>query len=180
MPAGHSQIKMFGMDIDGVLTDGGICYGGGGLEIKRFHAHDGMGLTLLGMAGLTTFIITGRSSEAVARRGQELGVTEIHQGVDDKLACLRAMLPKYGASLEEVAYIGDDLADLGIMLHVGFPMAPADARDEVKRIARVVTVRPGGHGALREAAEWALRHNGQWEALLADFQSPRKRGESRG
>jgi 3-deoxy-D-manno-octulosonate 8-phosphate phosphatase (KDO 8-P phosphatase) len=180
MQAGHARIRMFGMDIDGVLTDGGICYGGGGLEIKRFHAHDGMGLTLLGMAGLTTFIITGRTSEAVARRGRELGVTEIHQGVGDKLACLEAMLPKYGVSLDEVAYIGDDLPDLGIMLHVGFPMAPADARDEVKGVAKVVTAASGGHGALREAAEWALRHNGQWEALLADFRSPPKRGGSRG
>lgn len=180
MQAGHTQIKVFGMDIDGVLTDGGICYGDGGLELKRFHAHDGMGLTLLGMAGLATFIITGRTSEAVARRGRELGVTEVHQGVDDKLACLEAMLPKYGASLEEVAYIGDDLPDLGVLLRVGFPMAPADARDEVKSIARVVTVAPGGHGALREAAEWALRHNGQWESLLAQFRPPPKRGESRG
>ncbi|HVP57176.1 MAG TPA: HAD-IIIA family hydrolase [bacterium] len=180
MQPSHAPIKLFGMDIDGVLTEGGICYGDGGLEIKRFHAHDGMGLSLLGMAGLVTFIITGRTSEAVARRGRELGVTEVHQGVADKLACLEAMLPKYGASLEEVVYVGDDLPDLAVMLRVGFPIAPADARDEVKRIARVVTAAPGGHGALREAAEWALRHNGQWEALLASFKSPPEGKKLRG
>lgn len=109
-----------------------------------------------------------------------MGVTEVHQGVGDKLACLEAMLSKYGVSLDEVAYVGDDLPDLGIMSRIGFPMAPADARDEVKRVARVVTAATGGHGALREAVEWALRHNGQWEALLRDFTSPPKKGGSRG
>ena len=180
MQTGHTKIKMFGMDVDGVLTDGGIYYGDGGLEVKGFHAHDGMGLALLGRAGVTTFIITGRSSEAVLRRGRELGVGEIHQGVGDKLACLKALLPKYGVSLEEVAFVGDDFPDLEVLLHIGFPISVANARDEVKRVVRMVTAARGGHGAVREAGEWALRHNGQWEGLVAAYGLPDKAGDGRG
>jgi 3-deoxy-D-manno-octulosonate 8-phosphate phosphatase (KDO 8-P phosphatase) len=107
-------------------------------------------------------------------------VGEVHQGITDKLACLKGLLPKYGASLEEVAFVGDDLADLEVLAHVGFPIAVANARDEVKRVARMVTGASGGNGAVREAGEWAIRHNGQWEALLAGYASPPGKGDDRG
>lgn len=180
MRTGETTIKMFGMDVDGVLTDGGIYYGDGGLEIKRFHAQDGMGLAMLARAGIITFIITGRKCEAVARRARELGVAEVHQGIADKLACLTELLARHGASLEEVAFVGDDLADLEVLGRVGFPIAVANARDEVKRAAGMITAAAGGNGAIREAGEWAIKHNGQWDDLLAGYVSPPGRREDRG
>ncbi|MFH1312243.1 MAG: HAD-IIIA family hydrolase [Candidatus Eisenbacteria bacterium] len=153
-------IRMFGMDVDGVLTDGGIYYGNSGLEIKRFDAQDGMGITLLRKAGIIPFIVTGRTSEAVKRRGEELGIDEIHQGVKDKLACLKGLAESHGVAFEEIAFVGDDLADLEVLGSIGHPIAVANARDEVKRAAAFVTPSPGGAGAVREACEYAIRLNG--------------------
>lgn len=178
--SGAGQVKMFGMDVDGVLTDGGIYYGDGGLEVKRFHVHDGMGMTLLGRAGVVPVVITGRTSEAVRRRCLELGVREIHQGIDDKLACLARIAAGRGVGLVDVAYVGDDLPDLGVMLSVGFPIAVANAREEVRLAAKYVTSLTGGEGAVREAIEWVLRLNGQWEALVSAYRPPRKEGHSDG
>ena len=180
MQESRTKIKMFGMDVDGVLTDGSIYYGDMGLEIKRFHVQDGMGVALVRKAGLTPFVITGRRSDAVIRRALELGITEVHQGVDNKLACLKVLTAKYGTSPDEVAYVGDDFSDLDILLHVGFPIAVANARDEVKRAAKFVTSSGGGNGAVREACEWALRLNGQWEALISAHPSGQEPGERSG
>jgi len=163
----REQVRLFGMDVDGVLTDGGIYYGGGGLEIKRFHVHDGLGLSLLVASGVVPFIITGRSSEAVERRGGELGVKEIHQGIKNKLACLRDIMAKYGVGADRVAYIGDDLLDLEVMAEVAYPIAAANAREEVKRAARYVTSSRGGSGAVRDAIEWVLKLNGRWDEIVA-------------
>ena len=151
---------MLGMDVDGVLTDGGIYYGDSGLEIKRFNVQDGMGITLLRRAGIVPFIITARASEAVKRRGEELGVTEIHQGVKDKLACLERLAESHGVPFEEMAFVGDDLADLEVLARVGHPIAVANARDEVKRAAAFVTTSGGGAGGVREACEYVIRQNG--------------------
>jgi len=166
MAGGVERVRLFGMDVDGVLTDGGIYYGDGGLEIKRFHVHDGLGLSLLVASGVVPFIITGRTSVAVERRGSELGVREIHQGIHNKLACLRQIMAKYGVGAERVAYIGDDLLDLEVMAEVGFPIAAANARDEVKGSAKYVTSSVGGSGAVRDAIEWVLRLNGTWDAIV--------------
>jgi len=173
-------VRMFGMDVDGVLTDGGIYYGDGNLEIKRFNAHDGMGITLLRLAGITPFIITGRRSAAVERRGRELGVTEIHQGVEDKLACLEAVASRHGVTLAEVAFVGDDLPDLEVLRSVGFPVAVANARAEIKRVAKFVTSREGGDGAVREAVEWALRLGGRWDDLADAYLGRRRPGDASG
>jgi 3-deoxy-D-manno-octulosonate 8-phosphate phosphatase (KDO 8-P phosphatase) len=178
--SGSGEVKMFGMDVDGVLTDGGIYYGDGGVEVKRFHVHDGMGIALLGKAGVVPFVITGRTSEAVRRRCLELGVSEIHQGVESKLACLRTIVARYGVGLGDVAFVADDLPDLEILLRVGFPIAVANARDEVRRAAKLVTSAAGGNGAVREAIEWALRLNGRWEALISGHMSLETRGDSNG
>ncbi|MFZ1946171.1 MAG: HAD hydrolase family protein [bacterium] len=174
------KIKMFGMDVDGVLTDGGIGYGDGNLEIKRFHAHDGMGITLLRLAGVTPFLITGRRCAAVDRRGRELGVTEIHQGVEDKLACLKELAARHAAGLGEIAFVGDDLPDLEVLRSVGYPVAVANARQEIKQAARFVTSARGGDGAVREAIEWALRLNGQWADLVRAFHARRRPGDASG
>ncbi len=153
-------IKMFGMDVDGVLTDGGIYYGDGQLEIKRFHVQDGMGITLLRKAGIIPFVITARRSVATERRARELNIRETFQGVRDKLECLERLIRRYGFSSEEIAYIGDDLSDLEILKRVGLPLAVANAVEEVRNIAHYVTKRSGGNGAVREACEYVLNHNG--------------------
>lgn len=155
-----TRIALFGMDVDGVLTDGRIIYGDSGLEIKHFNAHDGMGITLLIRAGVTPFIITGRRSEATLRRANDLGILEVYQGISDKVSCLKEIVKRHGKEFEDVAYVGDDLADIEIMRKVGLPIAVADAVDEVKQHAKFVTSKPGGHGAVREACEFVIRYNG--------------------
>jgi len=162
-------IKLFGMDVDGVLTDGGIYYGEPGLELKRFNAQDGMGVTLLRMAGILPFIITARGSDAVKRRADELGIEEVHQGVMDKIGCLEEILKRRGAGLDETAYVGDDLSDMCVMVRVGLPIAVANARPEIKAVAGHVTASGGGEGAVREACEYVLREAGLLEGLAARF-----------
>jgi 3-deoxy-D-manno-octulosonate 8-phosphate phosphatase (KDO 8-P phosphatase) len=162
-------IKVFGMDVDGVLSDGGIYYGTGGMELKRFDAQDGMGITLLLLAGIVPFIITSREGEAVKRRARELGIEEVHQGVKDKIGLLKEIIGRHGAGLDEVAYVGDDLSDLCVMIRVGLPIAVANAREEIKREAAHVTAASGGRGAVREACELVLRKAGVLEEILARF-----------
>lgn len=168
-------IKLFGMDVDGVLTDGGIYYGEPALELKRFNAQDGMGVTLLRMAGVVPFIITARGCDAVQRRAEELGIEDVYQGAADKTACLEEILKKHGAGLDETAYVGDDLSDMCVMVRVGLPIAVANARPEIKAIARHVTAASGGNGAVREACEYVLREAGLLDELAARF----KDGEAR-
>jgi 3-deoxy-D-manno-octulosonate 8-phosphate phosphatase (KDO 8-P phosphatase) len=166
MGEAKARIRLFGMDVDGVLTDGGIYYGGSGLEIKQFNAQDGMGITLLRKAGIIPFIITARTSEATRRRGEELGIEEIHQGIRDKLACLEKIASRHGVKHDEIAFVGDDLADVAVLGSIGHPIAVANARDEVKRVAEFVTPSGGGAGAVREASEYAIRLNGYDEKSM--------------
>ncbi|MGD9141420.1 MAG: HAD hydrolase family protein, partial [bacterium] len=168
-------IKLFGMDVDGVLTDGGIYYGEPALELKRFDAQDGMGVTLLRMAGIVPCIITARGCEAVKRRADELGIEEVHQKVTDKIGCLMDILERRGAGLDETAYVGDDLSDLCVMVRVGLPIAVANARGEIKQVARHVTRAGGGRGGLREACEYVLKEAGLLDGLAARF----REGEAR-
>ena len=162
-------IKLFGMDVDGVLTDGGIYYGEPVMELKRFNAQDGMGVTLLRMAGIVPFIITARGCDAVKRRADELGIEEVYQGATDKMGCLDEILARRGAGLDETAYVGDDLSDMCVMVRVGLPIAVANARAEIKAIARHVTRASGGDGAVREACEYVLREAGLLDDLAARF-----------
>jgi YrbI family 3-deoxy-D-manno-octulosonate 8-phosphate phosphatase len=173
------KIRMFGMDVDGVLTDGGIYYGDSGLEIKRFNVQDGMGVTLLKRAGIIPFVITARTSEATARRAGELGITEAYQGIKDKLKCLRDLARRYDVDLSAIAFVGDDLSDLAVMKHVGCPIAVANAVEEVLRIARFTTSRGGGEGAVREACEHVLTLNGITGPWLDLLESPKESGEDR-
>ncbi len=163
----RKALRLFGMDVDGVLTDGGIYYAGGGIELKRFHVQDGMGITLLIKAGIIPFIITARTSEATERRAKELGIEEVFQGVKDKARSLETLLSRYDATLEEVAFVGDDLSDLGVMLRVGLPIAVANAREEIKKVAKHVTKARGGEGAIREACEYVLKREGLWDKVIS-------------
>jgi 3-deoxy-D-manno-octulosonate 8-phosphate phosphatase (KDO 8-P phosphatase) len=165
---GHARpIKMFGMDVDGVLTDGGIYYGDSGMEMKRFHVQDGMGITLLRRAGVIPFVITARRSAATARRTGDLGIREVHQGIKNKLACIEVVMKAHGADWAEVAFVGDDLSDLEVFQKVGLPIAVANAVEEVRCVAKFITSRSGGDGAVREACEHVLKLNGYHDSLRA-------------
>ncbi len=163
------RVRLVAMDVDGVLTDGGIILGTHGQEIKRFHVRDGHGMVLLHRVGIRTAIITGRHSQVVERRAQELGITFLFQGSMDKLATYGELKSQAGVQDEEVAYIGDDLVDIPIMMRVGVAVAVADAHPMVREVAHFVTKVPGGHGAVREFAEALLKAQGKWEEATRQY-----------
>jgi 3-deoxy-D-manno-octulosonate 8-phosphate phosphatase (KDO 8-P phosphatase) len=150
------------LDVDGVLTDGGIVLGSGGLESKQFHVRDGSALKQWHQAGRRTALISGRSSAAVETRARELGIGLVCQGAADKLTAFRLALAGVAALPESVCYVGDDLADLPPMRLCGLAVAVADACTEVRQQAHYVTNRPGGRGAVREVIELILRAQGAW------------------
>jgi 3-deoxy-D-manno-octulosonate 8-phosphate phosphatase (KDO 8-P phosphatase) len=145
-----------------VLTDGRLWLGPDGAEWKSFHVHDGLAIVRAIGAGLVVAVVSARQSAAVARRCAEIGVTEVHQGVSDKLTAYEALCRRHRCRDEVVAAMGDDLADLPVLSRVGLAVAPADAVPEVRRVARWVTRRPGGAGAVREALEAILRAQNCW------------------
>ena len=152
-----AAVRLLVMDVDGVLTDGGIYYTERGDELKRFDVRDGQGLVLLRQAGVLTAVITRRRSEIVERRADELGIAEVHQGATDKRAVLEALLARRAMPASDVAYVGDDIGDLPAMQLVGFPIAVADAVPAVRDAAGYTTRARAGHGAIREICELILK-----------------------
>ena len=144
------------MDVDGVLTDGGLYYTEHGDELKRFDVRDGQGLVLLRQAGILTAIVTGKRTTLVARRADELGVAEVHQGVTDKAATVTALLARHGVPPPAACYVGDDINDLPALALVGIAVAVPDAVPIVRRAAHYVTRAHGGHGAIREVCDLIL------------------------
>lgn len=145
------SIKLLAMDVDGTLTDGRIYIGTGGEMMKAFHVKDGYAIAhILPELGIVPIIITGRKSEIVEQRARELKITQLYQGVEDKLAQLQAIANSFGVSKEEVAYIGDDVNDLSCICWCGTSAAPADAVEEVLRQVKFVCTHKGGQGAVRE------------------------------
>jgi 3-deoxy-D-manno-octulosonate 8-phosphate phosphatase (KDO 8-P phosphatase) len=161
-PARAGRIRLLVLDVDGVLTDGRLEYGAAGEETKRFFVQDGLALVAARGAGLSVAVISGRASAAVTRRLSELGVTEVHQGIDDKLAVLADLMDRLKIKPGEVAVMGDDLVDLPLMRRAGLALAPADAAPEVRRAAGWVARRPGGRGAVRDAVEMLLKARKAW------------------
>ena len=157
-----SRVRLLVLDVDGVLTDGGLLVSAGGEEIKRFHVHDGLALVAARAADLRIAILSSRASAAVTRRMAELGVSEVHQGVADKAAALDALRERLGLAVGEVAMMGDELPDLSAMARAGLALAPANAVAEVKRAAHWVARRRGGDGAVREAVEMLLKARRAW------------------
>lgn len=148
------MIKLLIMDVDGTLTDGMIYMGPSGEAMKAFNIKDGYAIAhMLPKMGVVPVIITGRKSLIVENRAKELGITELHQGVSDKLGKLKTVAEKYGVTSDEIAYIGDDLNDLDCMKYCGFSACPADAVDEVKQAADYTTKANAGSGAVREFIE---------------------------
>jgi 3-deoxy-D-manno-octulosonate 8-phosphate phosphatase (KDO 8-P phosphatase) len=161
-----ARIRLLVLDVDGVLTDGGVLVGPDGEAVKRFHVHDGLALAVAPRAGLRIAVVSGRASAAVERRLAELGVDEVHQGVRDKAAVLARLVERLGVAPGEVAVMGDDLTDLPMMRGAGLALAPANAVPEVRRAAHWRARRGGGDGAVREAIEWLLRARKAWPPRL--------------
>jgi YrbI family 3-deoxy-D-manno-octulosonate 8-phosphate phosphatase len=166
---GFESVLALICDVDGVLTDGRVVLGSGGLELKSFHVADGTGIKYLLRSGIGVGFLTGRESDAVARRAEELGVAHVRQGAKDKLPAYESLAAALGVPDEGVCYVGDDLPDLPVLRRVGCPVAVADAREEVRAVAHYVTEAPGGHGAVRELAEHILKARDRWAAILSRY-----------
>ncbi|MDX2018320.1 MAG: HAD hydrolase family protein [Planctomycetota bacterium] len=163
-----AKIRLLILDVDGVLTDGAITLDADGREIKSFSVRDGLGLKVWHKLGLHSAIISGRNSPIVAKRAETLGIGMVFQGSHDKLPALAEAMKRTGATRDEVAYVGDDWPDAPIFAAVGLPIAVADAEPSVKSLARLVTHRPGGRGAVREVIELLLKSRGMSDHDLID------------
>ncbi len=150
------RIKLLILDVDGVLTDGKICYTSDGKELKFFHVHDGLGIKRLQQTGVDVAIISSRDSVAVQTRMQELGIKHIYQGQKDKLTAFEKLLTDLQLTPEMTAFAGDDLPDLPVLERVGLAIAVKNAVDTVKKAADYQTKRSGGEGAVREICEMIL------------------------
>src|SRR5215472_6164134 len=197
------RIKLLLFDVDGVLTDGKLFFfpapagspqtvreqaskhggqGGFGLasetivEAKGFHAHDGTAISLARLGGLQTGLITKRISETVALRARDLKLEYVYQGIQDKLGTFKMILKAADLSAAEAGFVGDDVIDLPVMWNCGFAIAVANARDEVKHDAHLVTQHSGGDGALRDAIEFILKAQGKWEKVVRDYIGERSPG----
>ena len=200
------RIKLVLFDVDGVLTDGKLFFfpappgaaqsieehaakhggqGGFGLsnhtiiEAKGFHAHDGTAISLARLGGLQTGLITKRISETVALRARDLRLEYVYQGIQDKLGTFQQILKAAGISAAEACFVGDDVIDLPVMWNCGFAIAVANAREEVKRDAHLVTKHSGGDGALRDTIEFILKAQGKWKKVVADYVGERSPGTAR-
>ncbi len=163
---GLTEIKLLILDVDGVLTDGRLCFSGDGEPTRRFHVRDGHAIKLWSRGGGKTALLSGRSGGEIVRRAKELGIEQVKLGVADKLAAYEAILAALGCVDAAVAYVGDDYPDLGPMQRCAWPVAVADAVAAVKRAAQYVTRRAGGCGAVAEAIELILRRQKHWSPTL--------------
>jgi 3-deoxy-D-manno-octulosonate 8-phosphate phosphatase (KDO 8-P phosphatase) len=164
-------ITLVVLDVDGVLTDGAVTYGGGEREeTKSFNIKDGLGIKLLQQSGIDVAIITGRVSDAVKRRAAELGISMLVEGREDKGDALRELLAQRSLSAAHVAYMGDDLPDLSALRLAGLATCPSDAAARVLREADWVASRAGGTGAVRELSEFILQAQGKLERLYEAFE----------
>lgn len=162
-------IRLLLLDVDGVLTDGRLYYGNNGEELKAFNIQDGLGIKLLQRNGVKVGIITGRSSELLARRANELGIDLVVQGREDKLIALQEVLKTHDYRMEEIAFLGDDLPDVAVIRQVGLGVAVANARHFVVENAVWQTNASGGHGAVRELVDMILHAQDKLNSTQADY-----------
>ena len=171
------RIKLVGLDVDGVLTDGGIYLGDvGGMaqEFKRYDIQDGLGIRLLRASGIKVVIITGRVSESVRLRATELEVDDLIQdGQARKLSALQRILERFNISLDDTAFVGDDFPDDPVLRVVGLPVAVGNAVPEIRALSKVQLTRTGGFGAVREFAELLLKARGDWDRVVTDYLAER-------
>jgi len=164
-----ARVMLMGFDVDGVLTDGTLYFSSQGDEIKAFSSLDGHGLKMLQRAGIEVAIISGRRSRALELRAGNLGIDELHMGVEDKREVPGRLARQRGLELAQTGYMGDDVVDLPVLLACGFSATVADAHPEV--LARVdhVTSKGGGRGAVREVCDLIIRAQGKWDAAMAEY-----------
>ncbi len=167
-----ARVELLLLDVDGVLTDGRILIDDRGVETKAFDVTDGHGIKMLQRAGVEVGFVTGRRSLVVERRAQELGVREVHQAVKEKVPVVREILRLRGLPAEKVAYAGDDVVDLPVLLQVGLAITVPDAPAYVRERVHWVTARGGGRGAVREICEAILRQRGSWDAGTRRYFDP--------
>jgi 3-deoxy-D-manno-octulosonate 8-phosphate phosphatase (KDO 8-P phosphatase) len=165
------KIRLFLMDVDGTLTQGGVCLLSvpgqeRAEELKIFDSHDGVGLKLAHIMGIKTGFITGRGSSAVAQRAREVAADFLYQRQSTKTAAYEECIAKANVREDEVAYMGDDLPDMPLLKRAGLALAPANAANEVKAVCHFVTKARGGEGAAREAVELILKAQGRWEEAV--------------
>ncbi|MCU0625877.1 MAG: HAD hydrolase family protein [Gemmatimonadaceae bacterium] len=170
------NIALVCLDVDGTLTDNGVYIGrvatpeGAAVELKRFDIADGLGIKMLQRAGIEVAFVSARESVATAMRAEELGVKYVYNSRSiPKVVALQELTSALGIPLEQVAFVGDDLADIPVLKRVGWPVAPANAAPEVKALAKVQLARRGGDGAVREFVELVLRASGEWDNLVAQY-----------
>ena len=171
------RVKMLLLDVDGVMTDGGVILGPGRIELKRFNTYDGLGIALAKAAGLLVGILTARNSEVVRRRAKELKIDEVLQGFVHKEEGYEAILKKYRLKDEEIAYVGDDLLDIPILKRAGLSICVVNGVEEAKRVSHYVTERKGGDGAVREIVELPLTGMGKREAVQRAILGSEKRAK---
>jgi 3-deoxy-D-manno-octulosonate 8-phosphate phosphatase (KDO 8-P phosphatase) len=170
------NIKVLIFDVDGVLTDGQLYFvpessasDASGLEFKGFCAHDGLGITLARLAGLRVGIITKRQSRTVAIRANDLRLEFVYQGQHHKMSAINDIMAKADVTLDQIAYVGDDIVDLGVMRQVGLAIAPANARPQAKAAAHYITPTAGGYGAGRDAIDFILAAQGSLDRVVEQF-----------
>lgn len=164
------KIKLFLLDVDGVLTDGRIIYDEYGDELKFFYAQDGMGLALLNKAGIKTAFITSRRARSVVHRARDCRVSKVYFNANKKMKTYTRALKKFKVTDEETAFMGDDLLDLSVIKRVGLALSPPDACTQVKAASDYVTAKAAGKGAVREAAELILKAQQKWNNLLQKYE----------
>ena len=164
-----NNIKVLMLDVDGVLTDGSIILDNVGNEFKSFNVRDGHGIKMLMRSGIEVALITGRYSRVVDRRAHELGIKEVFQRCRDKIIAYRQLAEKYSLKDNEIAYVGDDIVDIPLLKRSGLSVAVADAHEEVKAFAMMVTENRGGRGAVREVCDFLLRAKGLWQDIINGY-----------
>lgn len=164
-----SRITLMGFDVDGVLTDGTLYYSARGDEMKGFSTRDGQGIRMLANAGVHIAIITGRKSEIVAQRAQNLGIDLVMQGIDDKRAAMQVLLTRLGLQFDQAGYMGDDVVDLPLLRSCGFSATVADGHRLVRERVDHVSLFNGGHGAVRDVCELVLAAQGKLDAALSAY-----------
>lgn len=165
-----ADIRLLLVDVDGVLTDGGIIYDANGVETKVFNVRDGHGIKMLQRHGIEVGIITGRTSAVVDIRARELGIVLVYQGALKKLESYQDVKLKTGFDDSQIAYVGDDVIDVPVMRRVIFAAAPADALNEARSAAHYVTSLAGGRGAVREVCDLILKGRGLWAEVAERYE----------
>lgn len=167
--ARFANIKLLILDVDGVMTDGGLIISDDGQEYKIFHAHDGLGMKLLKSSGVQTAIITGRTSNVVKQRADSTGVSLIYQGAQNKLTAFKDLLNQTGLDAHQTAFMGDDVVDLPPMRNAGLAIAVPGAPQLVLSHAHYTTKKAGGKGAVREVCDLIMQVQGNYDAIMAQF-----------